>query len=102
MKEILEIRLALQKAFIGNISPQMRGITFDYDEKTEKFSIQIFFYQKQSEEDEELISIALTEFEAMCSFISAIKEDYIVSDISFSEMKELKNVIYWRNEKPVF
>lgn len=98
MKQINEVRIALQKAFLCNISSEMRGISFDFKEANGEFSIQVFFYQKQSEESEELVSCALTELEAMCSFIGSIKEEFIISQVPFSEISNLKNVIFWRNE----
>lgn len=100
MDDIINIRLALQKALLGNISKHVRVICCDWNNKA-WFKLRCYFDIEPNEEEKELISCILTELESDLEF-KFFYEELIFSKSSFEELEKLKIVAYWRNEKKVF
>lgn len=101
----IKIILALQGAMIGNISQHVRLICCDWH-NLDWFKLVFYIDVHQNENENELMSVILTEFESnMRGFniqFNKYYEEMIFSNESFDVLNKLKLIAYWRNELPVF
>jgi hypothetical protein len=100
MDEIINIRLALQRALLGNISSHVRVICCDWQNKT-WFKLRCYLDIEPNEEEKELISCILTELETDLAF-KIFYDEIIFTKESFDKLDRLKVVVYWRNETDIF
>lgn len=96
------IRLSFQRALIGNISKNVRGICCDWDNHFEWFRVVFYLDILPNEEEKELQSIIMTEFHNDIQEFKKFYEDCYYSNKPFGEIDKLRMVIYWRNERKIF
>jgi len=94
----LEIRLSIQRALIGNISKNVRGICCDWDDEFEWFRIIFYLDIEPNEEERELQSVVMTEFHNDLQNFKKFYEECIYSKKPYSDMNKLRLVVFWRNE----
>lgn len=96
MNKEAEIRLAIQRALIGNVSKHLRLICCNWKEGKWLF---FRFYTDiiPTEEEKELASCILTDLESDLGFLK-IDYEVIYSKDPYEKLDKLKLVVYWRNE----
>lgn len=98
MEISIKIRLAIQKALIKNLSANVRGICCDWSNEHEWFKI-VFYLTKEPDQDEiELQSIIMTEFECDIQDFKKIFEQCIYDPREYHEVDKLRLVLLWRDE----
>jgi len=96
----IKIRLSLQKALIGNLSKNVRGICCNWDDNYRWFKL-LFYIDKEPDVKEiDLQSIILTEFECDIDDFKDIQTECIYDDKTpFTDLNKLRLVIMWRDEQ---
>jgi len=101
----INIILSLQGALVGNISQHVRGICCDW-QSTEWVKLKFYLNIEPNEEERELMSVVLTEFESNIQTsgfqFKKYYEEMIYSTKPFEKLDKFKIVVYWRNENPIF
>lgn len=98
MRDPLTIKalLSSNRALLGAVAPGLRGVTIEYN--SQLFTLRAYFDKGATNEDKELIDIALTEI--IADLHNEIKEfQFEPIDLSFpNKMNCLKHWIYLRHE----
>ncbi|WP_304064853.1 hypothetical protein [Pedobacter glucosidilyticus] len=102
MELSVKIRLSLQRALIHNLSTHVRGICCDWDESTKWFKIRYYLDIEPNDEERELQSIVMTEFECDIQDFEKLFEECIFSKDTYENLDKLRLVIMWRNETSIF
>ncbi len=89
----------MQRALLGNISSHVRMIVCDWKDY-EYFKLRYYLDKEPDEDEKELMSCVLTEFECDIEF-DKFYEELIYSTKSFEELDKLQLILFWRNELPV-
>lgn len=95
MKSNNEIILGMHQALLGNISSNFRLICVDWDE--DNLRLRIYTENEPNNEDLELASVILTEFEINVKFLT-YKEEVKYSPLPLNKLNALKLVLYARQE----
>jgi hypothetical protein len=95
MKSNSEIILGMHQALLGNISSNFRMICVNWDE--DSLRLRIYTEKEPNNEDIELASVILTEFEIHVKFIK-YEEEITYSPLPLNKLDALKLVLYARQE----
>ena len=91
-----KILLSAKRAMQGAITPDLRGVTIDYNKQ--QITLRAYFDKNASKDDKELVDVALTEMMADL-WQNIVKGYYEPIDLPFpAKMNILKDWIYRRNE----
>jgi len=94
----VKIRLSLQRALIRNLSSHVRGICCDWDNDFAWFKLRFYIDIEPNNDERDLQSIILTEFECDIPEFENIYEECMFSDLHYDDLDKLRMVIMWRNE----
>jgi hypothetical protein len=93
----MKVLLSANRALWGSVTPALRGVTVDY--KKEQLVLRAYFDRGASEEDKELLDVAMTEM--MADLDQHIEHwQYEPIDLAFPQkMEVLKDWVYIRHER---
>jgi len=98
----IDIRLAFQRALLGNISKNVRVICCDWADDQTWFKVIFYLDIEPNDEERELQSIIMTEFHNDLQDFKKFDEECKFDNSPFEKLNKLRLLIFWRNEIPVF
>lgn len=91
---------SLSKCLLFNVRDNVRAICCDW-ECWERFKIRAYLTTEPTEEDEELLSVIMTEFFTYISF-EKYEHECIRANTKLEDLDLLRMVVFARHEGPVF
>ncbi|MCP3660100.1 MAG: colicin [Bacteroidetes bacterium] len=97
---ILDIKLSLQIALLGEVYPALRMVVFKFDKENKLFLLRYYLDREPREADYENISIVSAEATSLfeITIFEILKEECIYSDKPHGKLDPLDGVVYARKE----